>query len=59
MSMRRRFLRLKNRTGASGDLSEVDKLVLKVMRKEKDLCGDTVGSSALQNPIQVLGKCCN
>ena len=54
--MCRRFVRLKKQTGASGERSELDDLVLRVMRKEKDLSGDTIGSSALQNPIHVLGK---
>ena len=54
--MRKRFQKLTNRTGASGGMSELDEKILKVMRRDKDLLGDTVGSSSMPEGVEVRGK---
>ena len=43
--MRKKFESLVNRTGASGDSSDVNKQVLRVMTEDKDITAQFVGSS--------------
>ena len=44
--MAKRFNRLMNRTGAEGTMSILDQEIRRVMAQEKDIAGDTVGSSS-------------
>ena len=53
--MEKRFLHLVNRTGAEGDMTEIDTLILKVMKSDKQICGDTLASSS-KPKIEVTGK---
>ena len=53
--MKKRFDKLTQTTGASGEMSELDKLVLRVMKKDKDIVGDTVGSSSSNEGVDVRG----
>ena len=47
------FNRLTNQMGRSGDMTETDKMIMRIMRKDKDIVGDTVGSSS--RGIEVRG----
>ena len=53
--MKERFDKLMARTGASGDDSELDKTILRVMRFDKDVYGDTLGTSSSNKGPQVKG----
>ena len=53
--MEKRFLQLVHRTGASGDLTEIDTLILKVMKSDKQISGDTVASSS-KPEIEIRGN---
>ena len=44
--MEKRYLQLVHRTGAAGELTEIDRLVLKVMKSDKQISGDIVASSS-------------
>ena len=53
--MERRYMQLVNRTGASGgELTEIDTLLLKVMKSDKQIFGDTLASSS-KPEIQITG----
>ena len=54
--MKGRYDKLTTQTGRSGELSELDKLILRVMRKDKDIVGDTVGSSSSNEGVDVRGN---
>ena len=53
--MKKRYDALLNRTGVSGDLSDVDKQVLRVMNEDKDISAEVVGSSS-QKKVQITGN---
>ena len=44
--MEKRYLQLIHRTGAAGEISEIDTLILKVMKGDKQISGDIVASSS-------------
>ena len=52
--MKNRYIALINRTGVSGDLSQLDKEVLRTMNKDKDISAEVVGSSS--NAVKVTGN---
>ena len=50
----RKFHKLSSTTGADGNLTQLDLEIKRVMVQDKDVTGDTVGSTA--RGIQVTGK---
>ena len=53
--MKKSYEALMNRTGVSGDLSQVDKQVLRVMNEDKDISAEVVGSSS-RKEVQITGN---
>ena len=54
--MKHKFDKLVNRTGASGELTQLEQLILRVMKRDKEIVGDTVGSSSSNQGVQVKGN---
>ena len=54
--MKCKFDKLVNRTGASGELTQLEQLILRVMKRDKEIVGNTVGSSSSNQGVQVKGN---
>ena len=48
------FNRLTKETGQSGDLSQTERMIMQVMRHDKDIVGEEVGSS--DHGLKVTGE---